>query len=55
MGRIAPPRNPTALAREIIEVASNRASYERPRAEIARLFSIDSTIEAYEQVYRGEA
>ena len=54
MGRIAPPRNPAALAAAIIEVVKNRSSYLRPRAEIEAMFSIEATVSAYERLYRGE-
>lgn len=55
MGRIAPPRDPAALAEEIIEVICNRSAYVRPRAEIERLFAIEATVSAYERIYGGEA
>ncbi len=54
MGRTIPPRDPAALAAAIVEVIADRASYIRPRAEIAARFSIDSTVDAYERIYRGE-
>ncbi|MBA2277237.1 MAG: glycosyltransferase family 4 protein [Chloroflexia bacterium] len=54
MGRITPPRDVPALAAAIIEVVRNRATYTRPRDEIEHRFSMDTTVDAYERLYRGD-
>ncbi len=54
MGRITPPRDVTKLAAAILDVVAKRHAYVRPRAEIARYFSIEATVDAYERLYRGD-
>jgi glycosyltransferase involved in cell wall biosynthesis len=54
MGLTVPPRDEPALARALIEVIANRERYVRPREEIAARFSVEATVDAYEQIYRGE-
>jgi glycosyltransferase involved in cell wall biosynthesis len=54
MGTTVPPRDEPALARALIDVIANRERYVRPREEIAARFSVEATVDAYEQIYRGE-
>lgn len=54
MGTTIPPRDEPALARALIDVIANRERYVRPREEIAARFSVEATVDAYEQIYRGE-
>jgi glycosyltransferase involved in cell wall biosynthesis len=51
MGRIVPPRDPTALAAALIDVIQNRAAYQRPRSAVATCFDLDRTLEAYEHLF----
>lgn len=54
MGTTVRPRDEPALARALIDVIANRERYVRPRTEIAARFSVEATVDAYEQIYRGE-
>lgn len=54
MGRTAPPRDEPALAETLIDVVKNRSRYVKPRDEIAALFSMNATVDAYERIYRGD-
>ncbi len=54
MGRTTPPRDVSALAAAIIDVVRNRTAYTRPRDEIERRFNMDTTVDAYERLYRGD-
>jgi glycosyltransferase involved in cell wall biosynthesis len=54
MGMTVTPRDEPGLARALIEVISNREKYVRPRAEIAARFSVEATVDAYEQIYQGK-
>ncbi len=51
MGRIVPPRDPAALAEALVEVIRNRATYVRPRAQIAAAFDLDSSLRQYEELF----
>jgi glycosyltransferase involved in cell wall biosynthesis len=52
MGEIVPPADADALTSKLLEVLERRASYVRPRAEIAATFAIERTVEAYESLFR---
>jgi glycosyltransferase involved in cell wall biosynthesis len=54
MGRVVPPRNEKELAGALVDVIRNRDGYIKPRDEIEKLFSIDTTVDAYVGVYRGD-
>ncbi len=51
MGEVVPIGESTALAKAILKVLDNRASYVRPRAEIAARFSSERTAADYEQLF----
>jgi glycosyltransferase involved in cell wall biosynthesis len=55
MGRTTPIRDESALAEALIDVMTHRERYVRPRDEIAAMFSVEATVDAYERVYRDEA
>lgn len=52
MGEIAPIRDASGLARQIVRVLESPDSYRRPREEIRSRFSMDRTLSEYEDVYR---
>jgi glycosyltransferase involved in cell wall biosynthesis len=54
MGMTVTPRDEPGLAKALIEVISNREKYVRPREEIAARFSVEATVDAYEQIYAGK-
>jgi glycosyltransferase involved in cell wall biosynthesis len=54
MGRTAVPGDPQDLAAAIIDVLQHPETFHRSAEEIAELFSLPVTIDAYERVYRGE-
>lgn len=51
MGEIVPIKDARALADGIVRVLQNRAQYVRPRQEIEALFSIEQTVQAYENLF----
>lgn len=51
MGRIVPIKDAKALAEALIEVIRHRQEYVRPREEIETLFSLDTTVEGYEDLF----
>jgi glycosyltransferase involved in cell wall biosynthesis len=53
MGTTIPPRNEEALAAALIEVIENRQNYVKPREEIEKLFSVETTVDSYERAYQG--
>jgi glycosyltransferase involved in cell wall biosynthesis len=53
MGRLVKPQDERALAEGLVDVLRNRSQYLRPRAEIARLFDLDKTIESYERLFES--
>jgi glycosyltransferase involved in cell wall biosynthesis len=55
MGRLALPRDATSLAEAISEVIESRASYVKPRAEIASLFSFERMADQYEKLLGAAA
>lgn len=58
MGEIVPIKDARALADGIVRVLQNRSQYIRPRAEIEAMFSIDTTVAAYEKLFaelKGES
>jgi glycosyltransferase involved in cell wall biosynthesis len=50
MGKVVPRRNPRALAEAIVEVASDRDHYAKPRDVIAETFSFERTISSYVEI-----
>lgn len=52
MGLLAAPLDPAALARGIIEVIRNRASFVRPPAEVRAVFDAQKSVEQYEDLLR---
>lgn len=54
MGRLVPPRQPEALATALIDVIRDRASYVRPRAEIAAQFDLEESLRQYERVLSSD-
>ncbi|WP_298816372.1 glycosyltransferase family 4 protein [Chloroflexus sp.] len=53
MGKVVPIGDATALADAILEIIANRASYVRPREEVAALFSTERTVDEYERLFRA--
>ena len=51
MGEIVPIKDARALANAIVRVLQNREKYIRPRQEIAEMFAIDKTVDAYEKLF----
>jgi glycosyltransferase involved in cell wall biosynthesis len=51
MGETVPIRNEVALAEAIVRVIRNRDQYIRPREEIERAFSLETTRTVYEQLF----
>jgi glycosyltransferase involved in cell wall biosynthesis/SAM-dependent methyltransferase len=53
-GRLATPGDVDDLAAQLIEVLSNPERYEPDPVTVRQQFSLQTTIDAYEQLYRGE-
>ena len=53
MGEIVPIKDARALADGIVRVLQNRAAYIRPRSEIEKMFSLESTVTAYESLFES--
>jgi glycosyltransferase involved in cell wall biosynthesis len=51
MGEIAPVGDADGLAEAILKVLDDRASYVRPREEIAARFSTERTVDDYEALF----
>lgn len=51
MGETVPIRNDVALAEAIVRVIRNREQYVRPREEIERAFSLETTQRLYEELF----
>lgn len=51
MGETVPIRNEVALAEAIVRVINNRDQFVRPREEIEQTFSLETTLELYEQLF----
>ena len=51
MGLVFPPGSPGALADAVTRVLEERSRFDRSRAEIARLFDLDRTLESYEELF----
>lgn len=53
MGEIVPIKDSRALADAIVRIVQNKSRYMRPRAEIAQMFSLNATLDAYENLFKG--
>ncbi len=51
MGEVVPPANSEALAAGITAILQDRERYIRPRADIERLFDLEVTVSAYENLF----
>ncbi|MBI5305395.1 MAG: glycosyltransferase family 4 protein [Chloroflexi bacterium] len=51
MGEIVPIMDARALADALVQVIANKARYVRPRAEIEAIFSLETTVAAYEKLF----
>jgi glycosyltransferase involved in cell wall biosynthesis len=51
MGCITPVCDAVSLAHNVVEVIKNRPQYVRPRQEVARHFSAETTVERYEALF----
>jgi glycosyltransferase involved in cell wall biosynthesis len=51
MGEIVPIKDSQALADAIVQILQNKSRYARPREEISRKFSMDTTLDAYEKLF----
>ncbi len=54
MGRIVAAGDVEALAAAILDVVGNRERYVKPAGEIRARYSVDTTVDAYEALYRGD-
>lgn len=54
MGAVVPVGDAHALAAGVREVLEHRDTYVRPREEIERLFDIEQTVQAYEELFERE-
>jgi len=55
MGTLVPAGDAESLAAAIIGVVSDRQRFVRPRDEVARVFSLEATLDRYEEVLRDAA
>ena len=55
MGLIVPPGDHQAIGCAVLEILKDPAAFQRPRSEIARLFSFQETVDRYEQLFRLHA
>jgi glycosyltransferase involved in cell wall biosynthesis len=53
MGRLVHPRDERALAEGLVDVLQNRQQYVRGREEIAALFDLEMTLDAYEGLFQS--
>lgn len=53
MGRLVKPQDERALAEGIVEVLRHRDEYIKSREEIAAIFDLEKTIDAYEQLLQS--
>lgn len=53
MGLLVPPQDERALADGLVEVLTHRERYVKSRAEIETVFSLDKTLDAYEQLMQS--
>ena len=53
MGRLVRPRDERALAEGLVDVLQNRSRYVRAREDIAALFDLERTLDAYEGLFRS--
>ncbi len=51
MGEIVPIKDEKALAEAIVKVLQNRDAYIRPKEEIRGIFSLNKTVQAYENLF----
>jgi ubiquinone/menaquinone biosynthesis C-methylase UbiE len=54
MGLVATPGDVLSLTDSIRTVLADPERFHKPASEIARTFSLDVTVDAYERLYRGE-
>lgn len=54
MGQVVPVADGAALAAAIVDVCQHRDAYVRPRHEVAAMFDLDATVDAYERLFVGE-
>jgi len=55
MGKLARKGDWQSIGTALVEVLDERARYVKPRAEIERLFSLEGTVDHYEQHFRAYA
>ncbi len=55
MGEVVPVGDSGALTEAVGRILAERAAFTRPRAEIDAMFSLDKTLEAYENLFAREA
>jgi len=55
MGTLVPAGDAESLAAAIVGVVSDRQRFVRPRDEVARVFSLEVTLDRYEEVLRDAA
>ena len=54
MGELAPTGDPASFAEAVLRVLRDRATYVRPRAEVATHFDIEQTVTLYERLFEHE-
>ena len=53
MGRLVRPQDERALAEGLVDVLHNRQQYVKPREDIAALFDLERTLDAYEGLFES--
>lgn len=52
MGILVPPRDPAAIVEAAAAIVAEPAKYRRPRDEVRRFFSLDESLDRYEELLR---
>jgi len=51
MGKVVPPRNPSALAQAILDVLDQREQYVRDATAVRQRYSTEAVAQQYEQIF----
>jgi glycosyltransferase involved in cell wall biosynthesis len=54
MGEVVPIRDAPAIAGAVTDILRNRERYIRPHDDIAQMFDLERTLEAYEDLFQRE-
>ncbi|MCY4147563.1 MAG: glycosyltransferase family 4 protein [Chloroflexi bacterium] len=55
MGTLAQPGDPVSIGQAVLDVLADRPRYTKPRAEIKKIFSLDRTLQSYENLFLQHA